>query len=112
MITKPSASLRAVVERAQSVADALGSPFHRWPDVLAMPTNPRDGPQAKEDKDFDDENTRLAEAGLRLLWRSHPDLRVEEVRFSDRSIGWAKIGRHRSTCLAGLVGWYANVLRW
>ena len=79
MITKPTASLRAILERAQSVADALGSPFHRWPDVLTMPTNARDGPPTEEDKDFDDENTCLAEAGLRLLWRSHPDLRVEEV---------------------------------
>ncbi|CAN0346421.1 unnamed protein product [Ascophyllum nodosum] len=86
----------------KSVADALGSPFHRWPDVLAMPTNPRDGPQAKEDKDFDDENTRLAEAGLRLLWRSHPDLRVEEVALRE---GLAQ----RPPCRFETVKVYADV---
>lgn len=54
------------------MASGKGAPFYRWMDAFPDGTPP-------PPLDFDEENTRLAEAGLRLLWRTNPDLRVDEV---------------------------------
>ncbi|CBN77676.1 conserved unknown protein [Ectocarpus siliculosus] len=60
------------VDIMRGVAESGGCPFHRWADVFPEGTN------AGDDEDYDEENTRLAEAGLVLLGRSHPELCVNE----------------------------------
>ncbi|CAN0321177.1 unnamed protein product [Ectocarpus sp. 6 AP-2014] len=60
------------VDIMRGVAESGGCPFHRWTDVFPEGTN------AGDDEDYDEENTRLAEAGLILLGRSHPELCVNE----------------------------------
>ncbi|CAN0105686.1 unnamed protein product [Ectocarpus sp. 4 AP-2014] len=56
----------------RGVAESRGCPFHRWTDAFPEGTN------AGNDEDYDEENTRLAEAGLILLGRSRPELCVNE----------------------------------
>ncbi|CAM9816029.1 unnamed protein product, partial [Ectocarpus sp. 13 AM-2016] len=60
------------VDIMRGVAESRGCPFHRWTDAFPEGTN------AGDDEDYDEENTRLAEAGLILLGRSHPKLCVNE----------------------------------
>ncbi|CAM9458112.1 unnamed protein product [Ectocarpus sp. 12 AP-2014] len=61
------------VDIMRGVAESRGCPFHRWTDAFP------EGTKAGDDEDYDEENTRLAEAGLILLGRSHPELCVNEV---------------------------------
>ncbi|CAM9212108.1 unnamed protein product [Ectocarpus sp. 12 AP-2014] len=60
------------VDIMRGVAESRGCPFHRWTDAFPEGTNTGD------DEDYDEENTRLAEAGLILLGRSHLELYVNE----------------------------------
>ncbi|CAM9889446.1 unnamed protein product, partial [Ectocarpus fasciculatus] len=61
------------IDIMKGVAESRGCPFHRWMDAF-----PEGSPAAGADGDYDEENARLAEAGLILLGRAHPDLCVNE----------------------------------
>lgn len=73
----------------QSVAESRGCPFYPGGTDAAPPAGtpaarppsppPRSAADAAHLVDFDEQNTRLAEAALTLLGRFNPDLRVDEV---------------------------------
>lgn len=84
LTTPPPDPLRRQNE-TQSVAESRGCPFYPGGTDAAPVGTPAAPPSAAgvvdgaDFVDFDEQNTRLAEAALLLLGHSNPDIRVDEV---------------------------------